>query len=180
MSSTASIAIPDREYARRYAEPKQEGDYVDEKCVVERALDEPPSGYGNSDWDRADNTQRAQLAAEGKILHQGDLRKATRALEYLAAEEDRLIPVRKPGIARAEIRQVQERAPPGSWRAFIRNRPGSKGACRGARVSQRAPYVRGGVRRKGDIGVEEEQHISGRTSRAFVHLAGSPAWRLDE
>jgi len=124
MSPTANIAIRYGEHARRHAEPKQEREYVDEERVVKRALDEPPSGYGNSGWDRADNAQRAQLAAEGEILHQGDLRKAARALEYLAAEKDRLIPVRKPGIARAEIRQVQERAPPGSRRAFISNRPG--------------------------------------------------------
>jgi hypothetical protein len=47
-------------------------------------------------------------------------------------------------------------------------------------VTERASYVGVGVSRKGYIGVEKNQHVSSRTSRAFVHLAGSPAWRLDE
>ena len=101
MSPTANIAIRYGEHARGHAQPKQEREYVRKKRVVKRALDKPPSRYGHSGWNRADNAQRAQVAAEGEILHQRDLRKAARTLEDLAAEEDRLIAVRKPRIARA-------------------------------------------------------------------------------
>jgi hypothetical protein len=99
MCPTANIAIPYGEYARRHAEPKQEREHVDEERVVKRALDEPPSGHGNSEWNRADNAERPQLTAEGKILHQGYLRKAARDLKDFASEEDRLVPIRKPRIA---------------------------------------------------------------------------------
>ena len=179
MCPTASIAIPHGEDARWHAEPKQERKQVDEKRVVERPLDESPSGYDNSGWDCADDAQRPQLAAEGEILHQRYLRKATRAPEDLASEEDGLIPVRKPRIARAEIRQVQEGAPPGSRPGSISDRPGPKGAGSSARVRKRASDVFGGVSRKGDVGVEKKQHVSSRASRAYVHLAGSPARSLD-
>jgi hypothetical protein len=67
-------------------------------------IDEPPSRYDNLGWNRADDAQCPQRAAEGEIFHQRDLRKAARVLENLASEKERLIPIWEPRIARAEIR----------------------------------------------------------------------------